>query len=816
MKKTTIIIILALFAAACTRNEEEVRRPEIINDPANASSCIRGEIVLKVDDNLAAKLEAAANAENDSPKVLSAIMEELGVSSMERLFPDAGKYEQRSRERGLHKYYIVRFDESTAPTKALNAFLGTKGVVGAELPRKIVQRSAIPNDPYFKWQWDLYNDLSLNLTIKYRSRTVSSNKGCSVNVMDVWENFGCGESDVIVAVVDGGVDMNHPDLQGNLIAGGPEGSRNFVNKSYNVTADSHGTHVAGTIAAVRNNGIGVAGIAGGDYAAGMPGVKILSCQIFDGSKGASDANTAAAIKWGADHGAVISQNSWGFSPDDNEDGEVSAEELREYKKTVIPDYIKDAIDYFIDNAGDYPGSPMKGGLVLFAAGNDAVDYDPICAYEPVVAVGASGPDWMAAEYSNYGPWVDIAAPGGDGYGDDPSDPTPGLTMNLDEKGYSRGNIFNLYQTTRSRDYDYTSYGYMQGTSMACPHVSGVAALLVSILGNDSFTNTELRQILLEGANRSHLDNSYPIGPAVDAAASLRLRLPSTTVAPDAVTDCSFTAKRNILEASFNIPADPEAGKAFGLLCLIGTDRNKLAQSTPENIADGVETHRIIFRGNKAGDPFSIDLGTHKYSTTYYLKTYSFNVSRNWSDASNIISVTTPENEAPVLIENPGRKILYDDLTSTTFALGKMVSDPDGDEITFSAASSEKGIVTASISGTSLTIKSVAKGSAVVTVTADDGDKTLEFSIPVLVKGDRNAPAETSPNPVSSQLSIITEEDAKTHVHITTSSGKTVYEVTKTFSGFDPMNVNMSAMAPGRYGLVVTYNGKTYRKIIVKI
>ena len=102
------------------------------------------------------------------------------------------------------------------------------------------------------------------------------------------------------------------------------------------------------------------------------------------------------------------------------------------------------------------------------------------------------------------------------------------------------------------------------------------------------------------------------------------------------------------------------------------------------------------------------------------------------------------------------------------------------------------------------------------MTADDGDKTLEFSIPVLVKGDRNAPAETSPNPVSSQLSIITEEDAKTHVHITTSSGKTVYEVTKTFSGFDPLNVDMSALAPGRYGLVVTYNGKTYRKIIVKI
>ena len=127
--------------------------------------------------------------------------------------------------------------------------------------------------------------------------------------------------------------------------------------------ESHGTHVAGTVGARTNNNIGVAGVAGGDGTEGS-GVRLMSCQIFGGKN--EGGSGARAMYYSANNGAVISQNSWGY--------------VLKANITAIPQADKAAIDYFIKYAGcdkdgnQLPNSPMKGGIVIFAAGNDGMDY----------------------------------------------------------------------------------------------------------------------------------------------------------------------------------------------------------------------------------------------------------------------------------------------------------------------------------------------------------------------------------------------------------------------------------------------------------
>ena len=251
----------------------------------------------------------------------------------------------------------------------------------------------------------------------------------AVNIPEAWEMSG-GSSEVIVQVIDSGIDEDHPDLQVNKWVnddcdddGVDSDNNGYVDdcNGYNNADDSnsllgdgsHGTHCAGTVAADTDNGVGVAGVAGGKN--GVAGASLMINTVFgkEDTDGFED-----ALVYGADNGAHISSNSWGYvSPD------------------VFPATIQEAIDYAVD-AGVY---------VVFAAGNDADDGNWYPgAYEPVIAVAAADNSGVAASFTNYGDWIDITAPG-----------------------------VNVYSTYTLED---GSYGYMSGTSMACPHVSGILAL----------------------------------------------------------------------------------------------------------------------------------------------------------------------------------------------------------------------------------------------------------------------------------------------------------------------------------------------------
>ena len=262
---------------------------------------------------------------------LNLTLESLGIQHMERVFPHAGKFEARTRESGLHRWYKVTF--SATDTKAGEEFNIFPGVEIAEPVFKIQQNSYF-NDPQYPIQWNMYNDGGLHEKFVERA---------DINVLPVWKHYTVGSKDVIVAVVDGGIDTKHEDLSGVVID-----SYNFCTDTKEVEANEHATHIAGIIGAVNNNGKGVSSVAGGDAAKGKEGVKLLSAQIFENAAGLTKADDderytmdANAIKWGADMGAVISSNSWGIV--------YRSESEARFGST--PQIVKDAIDYFVKYAG---------------------------------------------------------------------------------------------------------------------------------------------------------------------------------------------------------------------------------------------------------------------------------------------------------------------------------------------------------------------------------------------------------------------------------------------------------------------------------
>ncbi len=338
------------------------------------------------------------------------------------------------------------------------------------------------DDPELPWQWHYYNDGSLS---------DDATAGADINLLEAWK-YTAGDPRIIVAVVDGGIMSDHPDLAANMWVNTAEAEGspgidddmngyvddihgyNFVTMQGTINPDMHGTHVAGTIAAVNNNGYAVSGIAGGT--GNDDGVKLMSCQIFDGEDGCQPWQIAAAFKYAADNGAVILNNSWGYA-----DGAYGSDATFGEFHSVL----KDAMLYFTENAG--LEGLIDGGVAIFAAGNGTYPMPNYPgAYYDYICVTAMAANYNATYYTNYGDGANICAPGGD-------------TI--------YGTIMGISSTSTDLTY---GYEYQQGTSMATPHVSGAAALGLSyaLERGYSFTAREFRDLIVTSV---HDINPYQTG-----------------------------------------------------------------------------------------------------------------------------------------------------------------------------------------------------------------------------------------------------------------------------------------------------------------
>ena len=525
-KKFFYIAMVALVLTGCSDSLSTIDSSEGKADITIPSDAKAGELLIKFAPEMSSILDQAQMSKTRSGKATRSgipstdeVLDILGSYSFERVFPVDANTEARTREAGLHLWYTVKFDKSTDLKAAAERLkqLGevTKVQTNGRIKRayntdskriylsdKALQQKATraaasgePDDPGFAYQWHYRNLGAGNYGFEnLNDNHAGAEAGCDVNAVEAWKTC-VGDPSIIVAVLDEGVMYTHPDLAPNMWCNPGETSQgakadgdgngyegdlhgyNFVEESGNITwsdanDSGHGTHVAGTIAAANNNGIGVSGVAGGD---GTPnsGVKIMSCQIFSGQNSVTLAGEARAIKYAADNGAVILQCSWGYNS--SESSELSGytpgpATEKEWAETYPLE--KEALDYFINNAGS-PNGVIAGGIAVFAAGNEYAGNPAFPgAYSKCVSVASLAADYTPACYTDFGSLVTLSAPGGDleYYGK--------IGETEDEYWAETGEQKGAVLSTLVKN-GQPAYGYMEGTSMACPHVSGVAALGLS-------------------------------------------------------------------------------------------------------------------------------------------------------------------------------------------------------------------------------------------------------------------------------------------------------------------------------------------------
>ena len=341
------------------------------------------------------------------------------------------------------------------------------------------------NDFYLKDQWDMINN-----------GTVSAGAvaGADINVKDAWK-LTAGDPRVIVAILDQGIAVKHSDLKNSIwtnvaevngVEGVDDDNNGFIDdkNGYNFTADNailtygyssdHGTHIAGTIAATNNNGIGVSSIAGGS--GNGDGVRLMSCQTFTKEEESTSDWVAKAFKYAADNGACIAQCSYGYQEMDG----MSAAEIKEWMDSSI-EY--EALQYFLDPA-NANCEALETNIAIYSAGNYNEPYSLYPgALKDCISVAAFCPDFLPGGYSNYGAGCDIAAPGGDIVEGKSDAPCMILSTGIGTNGQM-------------------TYIYKYGTSMACPHVSGVVALGASyaLKIGKKFSREEFTSRLLSSAH----------------------------------------------------------------------------------------------------------------------------------------------------------------------------------------------------------------------------------------------------------------------------------------------------------------------------
>lgn len=533
--KRLIPVLAALAVLSCTKEIQD-------NVPVLPQHTLEAKLVGGGDGEIApgsllVKLDEAS-LEN-----ASAMFTDMDIT-VSPAIPIRPRNMEVARKYGLHQWFTLEFDKQIRPEKMAEKMALNPAVRSVQYNRYLqpvraeeafpfdpvpVTKSGglIPfDDPYNNSQWNLVNDGSV---------ASGAVEGADVGVKDAWRLTG-GDPSVIVAVFDCGVEFRHEDLKeavwrneaeisgtadvdddGNgfiddkygfnfvncfaidndYAAGALEGKTQPAVDGNSVTSNKgvgHGTHVAGIIGATNGNGKGISSIAGGT--GNGDGVRLMSCQIFEGSAYTTDAQSAMAFIYAADNGACIAQCSYGnYNPIADDDTYLNGGMLGDVEIKGSP-IENAALKYFLDPANSNHES-LEGNIAVFAAGNHSNPYSCYPGALPyVLSVTAFGYDWLPGGYTNYGPGCKIAAPGGEWQG--VAGTYSGMILSTGVQASIDGG-YPGYDTGKGQSKNYV---YMQGTSMACPHVSGVIALGLAYAKKigKKFTREELTSLLLTSVN----------------------------------------------------------------------------------------------------------------------------------------------------------------------------------------------------------------------------------------------------------------------------------------------------------------------------
>ena len=448
------------------------------------------------------------------------------------------------------KVNVVDLPSDLTVSEGIQAYEDSPDVAYAEPNFKLFP-TATPNDPYFSRMWALNNTGQTGGTID-----------ADIDAPEQW-NTNTGSPSTVVAVIDEGMDINHPDLKANIYTNaveatgvkGVDDDRNgyvddvhgydFANNDASVydpdpitgKGDEHGTHVAGTIAAVGNNGTGVTGV---NWQAKVMPLKFL------GPNGGYTSDAVEALDYAVKNGVKISNNSWGGGG----------------KSQALQDAIARA-----DSAGHlFVAAAANGGADGIGDNNDVTpNYPANYPNSNIISVAATDNRDRLASFSNFGVnTVDLAAPG----------------------------VSILSTLPRN------TYGNYSGTSMATPHVAGVAALIKS--QNPTADDGAMKaQILQFAEKKTSLKNKVATGGRLNAYTAL-----TQQVAPD-TTDPSIANVRPV-------PGSKTRDRTPTTTATVQDNRSELMKSDIRLFVDGKE--KTSFSYDQVGDKLSYTSARLSYST----------------------------------------------------------------------------------------------------------------------------------------------------------------------------------------------------------